>query len=76
MRGKAGINPITNHAWRTHPNGGNRYIGEPNGLPGQNGVDWGWVTNPNEAMELTPYWQRRFKSDMRKCGYEISIDSK
>jgi hypothetical protein len=63
---------ILGYGWRTHPNGGTRYIGMPNGLPGQGGVDWGWTDKAAEAMVLSEYWQRRFKSDMRKCGYQVN----
>lgn len=58
--------------WRSHPNGKTYYIGKPNGLPGQGGVDWGWTDVASEAMELTPYWQRRFLADQRRCGYRVT----
>ena len=55
MNGTAGITQ-SGYAWKTHPNGGIRYIGKPNGLPGREGVDWGWTDKVSEAMELSPYW--------------------
>lgn len=67
----AGVDEL-GRGWRTHPNGGFRYIGIPNGLPGREGKDWGWTANVSEAMTLTPYWQRRFKADQRRCGYRVS----
>lgn len=63
---------LLGHASRNHPNGKTYYIGEPNGLPGQGGADWGWTDKPSEAMALSPYWQRRFRADMRRCGYSIN----
>lgn len=66
----AGVNTL-GHAWRVKPWGGTQYIGTPNGLPGHGGVDWGWTDKPNEAAALTPYWQRRFKADMRRCGVPV-----
>lgn len=70
MNKVAGVNAL-GHGWRNHPNGNVKYIGKPNGLPGKEGVDWGWTDKASESMELSLYWQRRFKSDMRKCGYIV-----
>lgn len=66
----AGIDSF-GHAWRVTPWGARKYIGSPNGLPGREGVDWGWTDNASEAMILTPYWQRRFKADQRRCGIRV-----
>lgn len=48
-------------------------------LPGHDGTvkskscprsDWGWTTDPDKAILLSPYWQKRFaafcKRDMRR----------
>ena len=37
-------------------------------LPGDGGVDWGYTTNASEAKKLSPYWQRRFAADCRRCN--------
>jgi hypothetical protein len=37
-------------------------------LPGQGGVDWGYTTDPKQALPLPPYWQKRFASYMRSVG--------
>jgi hypothetical protein len=29
--------------------------------------DWGYTTKRENALPLSPYWQRRFASDSRKC---------
>jgi hypothetical protein len=68
----AGINAL-GHAWRVTPWGKTQYIGKPNGLPGRGGVDWGWTDKPHEAMILTPYWQRRFLADQRRCGVPTQV---
>lgn len=28
--------------------------------PGQGGKDWGWVFRADQALHLSPHWQRRF----------------
>lgn len=33
-------------------------------------ADWGYTTNPANAIELTPYWGKRFASDCRHVGSE------
>lgn len=30
--------------------------------------DWGYVTKAEQAMPLSPYWQRRFAADCRRVG--------
>jgi len=42
-------------------------------LPGQGGVDWGYTSRCTEAIELTPYWQRRFAADCRRVGVEANF---
>ena len=37
-------------------------------LPGHGGVDWGYTQDPKQAMLISPYWQRRFKTDMYRVG--------
>jgi hypothetical protein len=37
-------------------------------LPGDGGVSWGWVTTLAKAVPVSPYWVRRFRSDMRHVG--------
>lgn len=45
-------------------------------LPGHNGTvrvkgsgaDWGYTDTPTKAIRLTPYWQRRFNADSRRCN--------
>jgi hypothetical protein len=40
------------------------YVAE---LPGPKGVpDWGYTSDPKQAMDLTPYWARRFASHCQK----------
>ena len=41
------------------------YVSE---LPGQGGVDWGYNKSADKAIKLTPYWQKRFRADMRRVG--------
>ncbi len=38
------------------------YVSE---LPGEGGVDWGYTTKSEQAIVLSPYWQRRFNHDMQ-----------
>ena len=55
-------------------------------LPGHNGTkrirtgpevnsDWGWTADRGQAIQLTPYWQRRFLADRRRVGREARIES-
>jgi hypothetical protein len=30
--------------------------------------DWGYTTDISKAIDLSPYWQRRFASDCRAVG--------
>jgi len=32
--------------------------------------DWGYTTDPKQAINLTTYWQRRFAADCRHVGVE------
>ena len=54
-------------------------------LPGHNGTtrikdgpernsDWGWTGVGGKAIQLTPYWQRRFLADRRRVGREAQIE--
>jgi hypothetical protein len=38
---------------------------------GDGGADWGWTDNPSEAIELSLWWQRRYRADRRACGYKV-----
>jgi len=38
------------------------YVAQVKGRVG----DWGYTTDPTQAISLTPYWQRRFAAD---CVY-------
>lgn len=38
------------------------YVSE---LPGQGGKDWGYSSSRQNAKLLSPYWVKRFLSDMR-----------
>lgn len=60
---------MTGYQHQTHlPNVPRWYVAD---LPGCNGIvrikvgdgrrsDWGWTTDPAKAIQLTPYWQKRF----------------
>ena len=37
-------------------------------LPGHGGKDWGYTSAPSDAIQLSPYWQRRFAADCRHGG--------
>jgi hypothetical protein len=39
-------------------------------LPGDGGKDWGWTTKREEAIDIPPYWQKRFLADARHCGWK------
>jgi len=36
--------------------------------PGDDGVDWGYHTDPAKALPLSPYCQRSFAADSRRLG--------
>jgi hypothetical protein len=36
--------------------------------PGDGGVDWGYTTDPQKAIPLNSYWQRRFAADCRRTN--------
>jgi hypothetical protein len=42
-----------------------RYVAQ---RPGDGGKDWGYVTDHKQAAYFSPYWKRRFLSDMRAVG--------
>jgi len=55
-----------------------RWINYPQYVPGntvyvaqipQSSADWGYTSNPAEALPLSPYWGRRFAADCRRVGY-------
>lgn len=31
-------------------------------------ADWGYTTDPKQALPISPYWQRRFKADSARCN--------
>ncbi len=35
-------------------------------VKGNGGVDWGYTFKPEQAIKLSPYWQKRFNAD---CNY-------
>lgn len=37
-------------------------------LPGDGGVDWGYMPTSQDAIPLNVYWQRRFNADCRRLG--------
>lgn len=43
----------------------NQLLGD--GHPKKNKCDWGYGSGCH-AIKLSPYWQKRFKSDTEKCG--------
>ena len=42
--------------------------------PGEDGVDWGYVTDRAKARNLSPYWERRFAANARRCGDEAHFE--
>lgn len=52
-------------AWEISPWGTHKFVGS---VQGDGGKDWGWTHNRAEAKPLTPYWQRRYRTDRRACG--------
>lgn len=30
--------------------------------------DWGYTTDAKKAIDLSPYWQKRFSADCRRAG--------
>jgi hypothetical protein len=83
MRGKKTI-MIAAITWKPHlpP----WYVAD---LPGHNGTrrikagpernsDWGYTDRRERAIDLSPYWMRRFSADSKRCGrtarfYEMSV---
>ena len=55
-------NAIASRPWST---GTTFYVASK---PGDDGVDWGYHTDPAKALPLSPYWQRRFAADCRRVG--------
>ena len=45
-------------------------------VPGDGGKDWGYTEKQEQALPLTPYWQRRFARDMERCGRSASFSEK
>jgi len=37
------------------------------------GEDWGYTRKQEQALPLSPYWQRRFAADCRRVGYEAKF---
>lgn len=42
-------------------------------LPGDGGVDWGYTTKVDQAIPLSPYWQKRFRANCRAVGVSCSF---
>lgn len=42
-------------------------------LPGDGGVDWGYTTKVDQAIPLSPYWQKRFRANCRAVGVTCSF---
>ena len=40
------------------------YVSETKGKVG----DWGYTSDASKAINLSPYWQKRFAADQRYCG--------
>ena len=59
----AGIS--VNRGWCRRAWGKVFYVGS---VQGDGGKDWGWTDDINQAIELSPYWQRRYRADRRACG--------
>ena len=60
-------------AYRIWTNGETFWVASTCALPGskraiRDGVDWGYETDPEKAIDLSPYWARRFAADCRRCG--------
>jgi hypothetical protein len=32
------------------------------------GSDWSYTNRSDQAMKLSPYWQKRFRAHMRRCN--------
>ena len=41
------------------------YVSE---LKGQGGKDWGYTKDFTKAIDLSPYWQKRFNADCNAVG--------
>lgn len=38
-------------------------------LPGPRGIpDWGYNKDPKKAINLSPYWAKRFAAHCKRCG--------
>ena len=37
-------------------------------LPGQGGKDWGYTMDVKQALDLSPYWVRRFRAYCNHLG--------
>lgn len=42
-------------------------------VKGDGGKDWGYTSHSELAIDLSPYWQRRFAADCRYCGREAQF---
>jgi len=66
-RSQAGITN-TGIAWCILPWGKTNYVGQ---VQGDGGKDWGWTSDVDKALPLSPYWQHRYLADRRACGIPI-----
>jgi hypothetical protein len=74
---KTAWTPENVRAWRFWSE--NKPVLYVSGLP-RNGSDWAYTDKPNgvicnglicdKAIELSPYWQRKFAADCRRVGAE------
>ena len=51
-----------------HNHDGSRCIGT------ERNSDWGWTAKREQAIDLSPYWQRRFLADQRRCNREGTLE--
>ena len=35
--------------------------------------DWGYTADSKKALDLSPYWQKRFAADCRRAGVEAQF---
>ncbi len=38
-----------------------------------NGADYGYVTDYDKAVAMSPYWQRRFRAYVRRCSQHDGV---
>ena len=42
-------------------------------VKGDGGKDWGYTDKASKAIDLSPYWMKRFSSDCRFVGTEAKF---